>query len=111
MKGKLGVPESMRESLSSFVKSEGIMIEIAPEALEDLAADEHSAGAPGAVTVRQAPDGERPKSDLRVLHAGGWIPCEVALAMAERLSVSPQDMGKLCDHLKVKVRDCNLGCF
>jgi hypothetical protein len=45
------------------------------------------------------------------LHPGGWVPCAVALAIAESCAVPGKTVGRLLDLLEIKVRDCQLGCF
>lgn len=39
------------------------------------------------------------------------IPCKVARKIAEDLSVSYREVGKAADELKVKIINCELGCF
>ena len=65
----------------------------------------------GTVRIAQAPEGERPQCDLDTLHAGGWIPCAMALGIALKLQVDPLKLGALLNLLDIKVRACSLGCF
>lgn len=39
------------------------------------------------------------------------IPCKVARKIAEDLSVSYREVGKAADELKIKIINCELGCF
>ncbi|MBU0639758.1 MAG: hypothetical protein KKB50_12900 [Planctomycetes bacterium] len=55
--------------------------------------------------------GEREQGDERTLRVGGWISCQSARAMAGKLRLDGRKIGKLCDLLDVKIRDCELGCF
>lgn len=96
MTATISVPEPMAEALKAFVKGEDIRVEVAPG---------------GEGTVRVVVSDGRAESDLSTLQAGGWIKCEVARVMADKLDASTHELGKLLDFLDVKVRDCGLGCF
>ena len=50
-------------------------------------------------------------SDLTTIYAGGSIACATAFELAAKLGISQTKMGKLLDHLDVRVRHCQLGCF
>ena len=39
------------------------------------------------------------------------ISCEMAMEIADKNGVPRCDMGKLLDRLKIKIRNCQLGCF
>jgi DNA-binding transcriptional MocR family regulator len=39
------------------------------------------------------------------------LPCPVARKIAQELSVSFQEVGRAADELKIKITDCELGCF
>jgi hypothetical protein len=39
------------------------------------------------------------------------LPCPVARKIAQELSVSYSKIGKAADELKIKITDCELGCF
>ena len=41
----------------------------------------------------------------------GRLSCAVAQGIADDLGVSYKDVGKAADNLKLKIRDCQLGCF
>ena len=61
------------------------------------------------VTVVQCEDHK--ESDLGTIYSGGWITCETARGLAKKLEIPIAKMGKLLNHLDVKVRRCGLGCF
>ena len=96
MKKRLCVDVSIIESLTKFIETEGIEI--------DLTQDDDSD-----VNVLVCDD--RKESDLDTLYSGGWIKCGTALNMAKKLEIPRIQMGELLDHLKIKVRNCSLGCF
>ena len=92
----LGVPESLARPLAAFLKKEKIELEV-------------TVSAEATVRVEQA---EHPApSGMKTLQAGGWIACPIALALAPRLGIGSKELGKILDFLKIKVRDCGLGCF
>jgi hypothetical protein len=41
----------------------------------------------------------------------GRIPCRAALAIAARLGVSAGAVGQVCNEEKIKIVNCQLGCF
>lgn len=92
----LGAFGEMRKLLADFVAAEGIAVEVV-------------SGEDCTVRVVRAEDGA--ESDVRTLRAGGWIACAAARAMASRLGIEPGELGRLLDHLHVKVRKCELGLF
>jgi len=49
--------------------------------------------------------------DPHTLAPGGRILCADALEMAPLMGIPSKDLGKLLDHLEIKVRSCSLGCF
>ncbi|MDD2422486.1 MAG: hypothetical protein PHC60_07215 [Heliobacteriaceae bacterium] len=42
---------------------------------------------------------------------GGVLTCPQARAIAEQFDVSKTVVGQLADELKIKIRNCELGCF
>ena len=54
---------------------------------------------------------DRRESDLNTVYSGGWISCETARSLAKKINISFEQMGKLLNHLDVKIRHCSLGCF
>ncbi len=43
--------------------------------------------------------------------AGDEIACAAAWRLADELGVSPVEVGRACDLLKIKIKSCALGCF
>ena len=39
------------------------------------------------------------------------LSCEKAHKLAKELNTSLQEIGALCNELKIKIADCQLGCF
>jgi len=48
---------------------------------------------------------------LRPHAADGWIACRDALALAAHLGVPPSQVGRICNAEKIKIANCQLGCF
>ncbi len=92
----LPVPENLVEPLRAFVRSQRIPLRVA--------ADGH-----GSVRVAQAK--YRRRSTPAVIYTGGWIACTVARGLADTLGIKTRQVGALLDHLDIKVRACELGCF
>jgi hypothetical protein len=67
-------------------------------------------GRPGGDVFMQDLD-ERIVKELKARAEDGRIPCGVALKLAEELGVSPQEVGRAANELKIKVVNCSLGCF
>ncbi len=42
---------------------------------------------------------------------GGKIPCAVSFKIAEDLGISKKEMGKILNEMKIKIGQCQLGCF
>lgn len=51
--------------------------------------------------------------EIRIENAAsnGIITCAALRKIAEEISVSYSEAGKAADNLKIKVRNCDLGCF
>lgn len=96
MKPSIYVEPSLTEQVKQFLAREGIGIELV---------DDEGCG------LKVLKTDERAESSLETIYAGGWIACGTALAMADRLGIPAEDLGKLLNHLSVKVRRCSLGCF
>ncbi|MGB2986407.1 MAG: hypothetical protein WBE26_11035 [Phycisphaerae bacterium] len=99
MSATLGVPESMLEAVATFVGAEALPLNVVDVVV----------GSDATVQVVQS-EGRRP-STPSVLQAGGWIACGTAHNIAVKLDISPRKVGKLLNHLDIKVRECELGCF
>lgn len=96
MRATLGVPENMVATLRAFVETEGLPFHA-------VSTGDH------AVRVVESEQGQ--PSTPTELRAGGSITCGLARDMAANLGVKSRDLGKLLDHLDIKVRACDLGCF
>jgi len=96
MPSTLVVPGTLLNSVSEFVRAEKIALDVVT-------------GEEGTVCIVQSET--RRQSTLLVLEAGGWITCSAAHAMAANLGITLQAMGKLLDHLDIRIRVCELGCF
>jgi len=40
-----------------------------------------------------------------------YIDCAEATSIAEKLNVAPIEVGKICNEMKIKIKNCQLGCF
>ncbi|MCL4501947.1 MAG: hypothetical protein M1438_08825 [Deltaproteobacteria bacterium] len=54
---------------------------------------------------------EELKAKIRAAAPEGKISCPAAMRLAEELVISRKDMGKLLNELKIKIKQCQLGCF
>lgn len=54
---------------------------------------------------------EELKSRIRAAAPGDKIPCAAALRLAEELGLSRKDLGELLNELRIKIIQCQLGCF
>ena len=48
---------------------------------------------------------------IRSSSAGNRLTCGQAHALAKELNVTLQELGALCNELKIKISGCQLGCF
>jgi hypothetical protein len=55
--------------------------------------------------------GEDAKARIRAAAPDGKMPCAVACRLAEELGLSRLDLGELLNELKIKIIQCQLGCF
>ncbi len=51
------------------------------------------------------------KNRIRAAAPEGKISCAAAMRLAEELVISRQQMGKLLNELRIKIKQCQLGCF
>lgn len=96
MSATLRVPESLAERVRSFVANEGLSLEVVTDA-------------DGVVAVVESGHGH--ESTATTIHAGGWIACQTAFHVAGKLGIPTLHVGKLLNHLDVRIRACQLGCF
>jgi hypothetical protein len=54
---------------------------------------------------------EEREAKIRLAAPQGKIACAAAFRLAEELSISTQEMGKLLNELGIKIKLCQLGCF
>lgn len=54
---------------------------------------------------------EELKAKIKAAAPEGKISCAAAMRLAEELVISRRDMGKLLNELKIKIKQCQLGCF
>ena len=96
MKKQICVEFSIIEHLRKFIEKEKIDIEII-------------SGQHGDIEITKC---DEPKeSNLDIIYSGGWITCETARSVAKILNISLSQMGKMLNHMDVKIRSCSLGCF
>ena len=96
MQATLGAPAALADSLGAFIQTESIPLEV-------VASDD--------ATVRVVESEVGRESSVSTLQAGGWIACLTAHQMAERLGLETRQVGKLANHLEIKIKVCELGCF
>jgi hypothetical protein len=54
---------------------------------------------------------EELKAKIRAAAPENKISCAAAMRLADELVISRKDMGKLLNELKIKIKQCQLGCF
>jgi hypothetical protein len=40
-----------------------------------------------------------------------FVDCPTALAIADKLNITPIEVGRFCNELGIKIQNCQLGCF
>ena len=98
MATSINLPDSLKKDFTDFLGRDGIDLEIAQDSS-------------GLVSVTEGEETKRREGTLSDLYTHGWISCEVARQVAENLSISYGDTGKILNFLDIKVRNCGLGCF
>ncbi len=51
------------------------------------------------------------KARIRAAAPEGKIPCPAAMRLAEEMGISRREMGELLNELRIKITQCQLGCF
>jgi hypothetical protein len=51
------------------------------------------------------------KTRIRAAATDGKIPCAAAFRLAEELGLSRKELGTLLNELRIKIIQCQLGCF
>lgn len=56
---------------------------------------------------------EREKIEKAILEKakGGKIPCPVCFKIADEFGISRKEMGRILNEMKLKISQCQLGCF
>jgi len=54
---------------------------------------------------------EEVKTRIRAAAPEGRIPCAAVFGLAEELGISRKELGSLLNDLKIKIVQCQLGCF
>jgi len=54
---------------------------------------------------------EKIKDKIRAAAPEGRIPCATAMSLAEEFGISRKEMGELLNELRIKITQCQLGCF
>jgi hypothetical protein len=54
---------------------------------------------------------EKVREEIKKRSENSRLPCPVARKIAQELSVSYEEIGRAADELKIKITDCELGCF
>jgi len=90
------IPEELKSGLEGFIKENSVPVEIVTE---------------GGATLRAEKCSEPIECTSSTLYAGGWISCAMALGLASKLEVESLQFSKMMDHLDIKIRRCQLGCF
>lgn len=96
MKKKICAETSIAKRLQEFLDKEKINLEVVTDTDD----------APEVMKCAKPTE-----SNLDIIYSGGWITCEMARSLAKKINISLRQMGKLLNHLDVKIRHCSLGCF
>ena len=51
------------------------------------------------------------KTKIKTAAPEGKIPCATAFKLAEELGLSRTEMGEMLNELRIKIINCQLGCF
>jgi hypothetical protein len=51
------------------------------------------------------------KERIRAAAPEGRIPCPAAFRLASELGISRKELGELLNEMKIKITQCQLGCF
>jgi hypothetical protein len=61
--------------------------------------------------MRRSLSPEELQAKIRLAAPQGKIACAAAFRLAEELSISTEELGKLLNKLEIKIKMCQLGCF
>ena len=96
MKKQIYTETSIAQQLREFISNENIDLDIVTDTqceIKIIKCDESKG------------------SNLDTIYSGGWITCEMARSFAKKINIPLIQVGKLLDHLNVKIKSCSLGCF
>ncbi len=65
----------------------------------------------GSMSGSQGDIGRALEDEMRASLVNGKLPCAVAFQIARKLKVSPRQVGDTANRLKIKIANCQLGCF
>jgi hypothetical protein len=51
------------------------------------------------------------KAKIQAAAPEGRIPCATAMSLAKELGISRKEMGEMLNELRIKITQCQLGCF
>ncbi|MFZ5453188.1 MAG: hypothetical protein ACOZF2_15120 [Thermodesulfobacteriota bacterium] len=54
---------------------------------------------------------EELKAKIQAAAPEGRIPCAAAMNLAKELGISRKEMGELLNEIRIKITQCQLGCF
>jgi len=54
---------------------------------------------------------EKIREEIKKKAKNNRLPCAIARKIAQKLSVSYREISRVADELKIKITDCELGCF
>jgi hypothetical protein len=54
---------------------------------------------------------EKIREAVRNAAVGGRLSCEKAHELGAKLDVPLQEIGRVCNELSIRIKDCQLGCF
>jgi hypothetical protein len=97
---RICVNRSIESSLKTFIAAGAIDVEVVTDSYDSS----------NDVIVEDSGE-ERRQSDMRVIYKGGWISCNAAWGLADKMEVTFAQMGAMLNHLDVKIKQCQLGCF
>jgi hypothetical protein len=51
------------------------------------------------------------RAQIQATASNGRIPCAAAFQLAEKLGITRSHLGEILNELKIKIIQCQLGCF
>ena len=90
------VDTALKDRITDFLKKEAIQLNMSTDK---------------ACQVHILTSNEQQACNLTRLYEKGYIICPVALTLAQKLNLPSKQLGKLLNHLTIKIKECGLGCF